>query len=245
MILIPAVDIYQGKCVRLFQGQFDQITYYDVEPDALCKRYSIAGASWLHLVNLDGAEDGSHFDFSTLRQLCEISGLNIQCGGGFRSQDNVQRALQIGVSRVVVGSLVLTDPETLKSCIRDYGTQSITLALDVRIQNGEPLLASHGWKEQSKQSLWDTLEEYSLLQISDVLCTDISKDGAMSGPNFDLYAECVKRFPNIHFQASGGIRDLDDLNALEQSGVAAAIVGRALYQNPKLLEGAQLYLPNA
>lgn len=243
MILIPAIDLYRGRCVRLFQGKFDHITYYDVEPDDLAKRYSIAGAKWLHLVNLDGAEEGSGFDYATLRQLCESTGLRIQCGGGFRTQESIQRALQIGVGRVVVGSLVLTEPDVVKACIHDYGTQCITLALDVRFQDGQPQLASHGWKEQSSQSLWDTLEEYSLQQITEVLCTDISKDGAMSGPNFDLYTQCVERFPNIRFQASGGVRNLDDLKQLEQCGVDAAIVGRALYEEPRLMTEAASYLP--
>lgn len=245
MILLPAIDLYQGRCVRLFQGDFEQITYYNDDPDALAKRYSIAGANWLHVVNLDGAQDGSDFDYARLRYLCDDTGIKIQCGGGFRTQQSVQRALQIGVSRVVIGSLVLTDPEVLKSCIHDYGAQCVTLALDVRIKQGQPLLATHGWTHQSKQLLWDTLEEYSALQISDVLCTDISKDGAMSGPNLDLYAECTERFPAIDFQASGGVRHFDDLAALEKTGVAAAVVGRALYQNSRLLEEARPYLPNA
>ena len=115
MILIPAIDIYQGRCVRLFQGSFDQVTYYDVDVDTLAKRYSIAGATWLHLVNLDGAKDGTLLDFGLLRSLCQINGLKIQCGGGFRDQATIQRALQIGPRRVVIGSLVLTDPDVLKN----------------------------------------------------------------------------------------------------------------------------------
>lgn len=245
MILIPAIDIYQGKCVRLFQGRFDKVTFYDVEPDTLAKRYSIAGARWLHLVNLDGAEDGTTLDFGVLRSLCQITELKVQCGGGLRTQDAVQRALQIGISRVVIGSLVLTDPEMVKNCVRDYGAEHITLALDVRINSGEPMIASHGWKQQSTTSLWQVLDDFALIGITDVLCTDISRDGAMAGPNVEFYQQCVQRYPNMEWQASGGVRDINDLNALAQSGVAAAIVGRALYQNPKLLEEARPFLQNA
>ena len=245
MILLPAIDLYQGRCVRLFQGDFEKVTYYNDEPDDLAKRYSIAGANWLHLVSLDGAEGGAGFDYAGLRYSCDSAGLKIQCGGGFRDQESVQRALQIGVNRVVIGSMVLTDPNTLKSCLHDYGPQCITLALDVRIKNGEPLLASHGWKKQSSQSLWDTLDEYAMLNATDVLCTDISKDGAMNGPNFELYAQCTERYPAIRFQASGGVRDFDDLITLSNTGVAAAVVGRALYNNPRLMEEAKQFLPNA
>ncbi len=245
MILIPAIDLYDGRCVRLFQGDFDQVTYYDVEPDTLAKRYSIAGAPWLHVVNLDGAKEGGELNYAQLRSLCQIHGLNIQCGGGLRSQEAIQRALQVGAQRAVVGSLVLSDPAALKTCLNDYGSEHITLALDIRITDGQPRLAIHGWQEQSDVTLWETLDEYSRIGLSDVLCTDISRDGAMQGPNFELYAECVERYPNIDFQASGGVRDINDLIALRDTGVAGAIVGRALYQNPKLLEEARPFLPNA
>ncbi|MFK8029135.1 MAG: 1-(5-phosphoribosyl)-5-[(5-phosphoribosylamino)methylideneamino]imidazole-4-carboxamide isomerase [Gammaproteobacteria bacterium] len=245
MIVIPAIDLYEGRCVRLFQGDFEQVTYYDTEPDTLAKRYTIAGAPWLHVVNLDGAKEGGSPDYAQLRTLCGIHGLNVQCGGGLRSQESIQRALQIGVQRAVIGSLVVSDPAALKNCLGDYGAEHITLALDVRITDNVPRLAIHGWQEQSTVTLWDTLDEYSRLGLTDVLCTDISRDGAMQGPNFELYAECVERFPNIDFQASGGVRGIEDLNALNDTGVAAAIVGRALYENPKLIEEARPFLPNA
>ncbi|NNF15130.1 MAG: 1-(5-phosphoribosyl)-5-[(5-phosphoribosylamino)methylideneamino] imidazole-4-carboxamide isomerase [Gammaproteobacteria bacterium] len=245
MKLIPAIDIYQGQCVRLLQGRFDQVTFFDVDPDTLAKRYSIAGADWMHLVNLDGAKDGESLDFDQLRTLSQINRLKIQCGGGFRNQETVQRALQIGVSRVVLGSLVLTAPETVKDCVRDYGAEHITLALDVRIENELPLVASHGWERQSTTSLWQVLDDFSRIGITDVLCTDISRDGAMGGPNLSLYRECTQRFPDIAWQASGGVRSIADLHALSDTGVAAAIVGRALYQNEKLLEEARPYLQNA
>lgn len=245
MIVIPAIDLYEGRCVRLFQGDFDQVTCYDTSPDTLAKRYAIAGAPWLHVVNLDGAKEGGTLDYALIRTLCQIHGLNVQCGGGLRSPEAIQRALQIGVQRAVIGSLVVSDPTALKSCLGDYGAEHITLALDVRLGDKGPTLAINGWQEQSEVSLWDTLDEFSRLGLSDVLCTDISRDGAMQGPNVELYAECVERFPNIDFQASGGVRGMDDLNALNEAGVAAAIVGRALYQNPKLLDEARPFLPNA
>lgn len=245
MILIPAIDLFQGHCVRLFQGDFEQVTYYDVDPDTLAKRYAISGASWLHLVNLDGAKEGGLPDFATLRALSQIEGLRLQCGGGLRSAATVQRALQVGVERAVVGSLVVSDPSALKQCIHDFGSEHITLALDVRLQDGTPQLASHGWKEQTDISLWTVLDEYAQLGINDVLCTDISRDGAMQGPNFELYAQCATRFPQIDFQASGGVRHLQDLEALNETGVSGAIVGRALYENPKFLEEARAFLPNA
>ncbi|MEM7081937.1 MAG: 1-(5-phosphoribosyl)-5-[(5-phosphoribosylamino)methylideneamino] imidazole-4-carboxamide isomerase, partial [Pseudomonadota bacterium] len=211
----------------------------------LAKRYAVAGSSWLHVVNLDGAREGGTIDYALLRSLCQIHGLHVQCGGGLRSAQSIQRALQIGVERAVVGSLVVSDPGALKTCLSDYGAEHITLALDVRIVDGEPRLAINGWQEQSTVTLWATLDEYANLGLSDVLCTDISRDGAMQGPNVELYAECVERYPQIDFQASGGVRGIDDLHALSDAGVAGAIVGRALYQRPKLLEEARSFLPNA
>lgn len=245
MILVPAIDLYQGKCVRLFQGRFDKVTFYDVAADTLAKRYAAAGARWLHLVNLDGAEDGTTMDFDLLRSICQIPDLKVQCGGGLRSQEAVQRALQIGIGSVVIGSLVLSDPDMVKNCVRDYGPEHITLALDVRLDSGEPMIASHGWKQQSTTTLWQVLDDFGPMGITDVLCTDISRDGAMAGPNVHFYQHCVERFPQMQWQASGGVRNIDDLNALAQSGVAAAIVGRALYQNPELLEEARPFLQSA
>jgi len=229
MRIIPAIDLQAGRCVRLLHGDFDKVTHYDVDPLLLARGYRDAGARWLHLVDLDGARRGEPVNDAVIRQLSALPGLSIQTGGGIRSHADLEAALARGASRVVLGSVALLDPAATAAWLQHYGAERLVLALDVRLDaGGQPRLASHGWTRQTEQGLWAALEFFCDAGLRHVLCTDIGRDGAMTGPNLDLYTECLRRFPSVQLQASGGVRNAADLRALEQAGVPWAIVGKAL-----------------
>ena len=246
MELIPAIDLYQGRCVRLLHGDFDKVTDYPDSPEQLLRAYRDAGAATLHVVDLDGAREGRPVNSAILATLAAQGGMEVQVGGGLRTAAAVAAILETGVARAVVGSTAINAPATVLEWSRRHGGQRLVLALDVRLDDeGVPRLASHGWQQQQEISLWELLDIYVDSDIRHVLCTDIGRDGAMSGPNLALYAECCQRFPAFLFQASGGVRRLDDLHELEATGVAGAISGRALLEGDLRLEEARTFLPNA
>ncbi len=229
MKVIPAIDLKEGKCVRLFQGDFDKTTEYSSNPAAIGQRFSALDVEDLHIVDLDGARTGTQHHQSVVTDIAAQSGLAVQLGGGVRKRDDVARWLDAGVTRCVVGSTAIKDPETVQQWLRDFGTDAIVLALDVRLGPSDaPMLTTQGWSEESGVLLWDCIDSYCEAGVQHVLCTDVSRDGAMSGPNFDLYAEMLERYPDLKLQASGGIRNIDDLRGLRDLGVPAAITGRAL-----------------
>ncbi|MEI8298887.1 MAG: 1-(5-phosphoribosyl)-5-[(5-phosphoribosylamino)methylideneamino]imidazole-4-carboxamide isomerase [Pseudomonadota bacterium] len=246
MQLIPAIDLKDGRCVRLYQGDFAAETRYDVTPEGLYERFADLGASWLHVVDLDGARDGAQAHLPLIAELAGRGRLKMQVGGGLRSREAIERTLAAGASRVVIGSLAVTDPDLVAGWLRKLGPDAIVLALDVRLDaDGMPRLATHGWLEQSTLVLWDVVARYIDAGLQHVLCTDVGCDGALSGPNFDLYVEAVRRCPAVQWQASGGVRDARDLWALAGGGVAAAVSGRALLENRMTAEELQPFLPAA
>ncbi len=245
MMVIPAIDLYRGRVVRLFQGSYDAATYYDALPVELATQYASAGTSLLHVVDLDGAKSEGQDNKSLVQQMCAIPNLEIQTGGGVRSEEDVQSYLDSGVSRVVVGSLAVKQPDTVLKWLRRFGGQRLTLALDVRLDdNNVPRIATHGWQKQSDTSLWEALEYFSDFLIH-TLCTDIARDGALMGPNAALYRECTRRFPSIQLQASGGVRDIQDIVDLEPTGVAGVITGKALLEQRLKFEEIRPFLRNA
>ena len=246
MQLIPAIDLRDGQCVRLLQGDFAAETRYPVSPESLYERYAGLGARWLHVVDLDGARDGTQAHLAVIRALADRGRLLLQVGGGLRERVAIERTLAAGASRVVIGSLAVTDPDVVRGWLRKLGAEAIVLALDVRLdERGQPRVATHGWREQSRLLLWDVVARYTEAGLRHVLCTDVGRDGALGGPNFDLYVEAVRRFPAIEWQASGGVRDARDLWSLRDGGVAAALSGRALLE--ERMGGAELkpFLPAA
>ena len=246
MQLIPAIDLREGRCVRLYQGDFGAETRYPVEPLALAQRYRELGAHWLHVVDLDGARDGVSGNAPQIRRITGLPGLSLQVGGGLRDAASVQATLEAGVARAVVGSAAVTQPDDVMDWMRRFGADRITLAFDVRIDTqGVPCLTTHGWREQTRQSLWEAVQRFQAAGLVHVLCTDVSRDGALSGPSLDLYREAVRRFPDIRWQASGGIRDAADLAALAQTGVSGAISGRALLEDRMPPQELRRFLPNA
>jgi phosphoribosylformimino-5-aminoimidazole carboxamide ribotide isomerase len=246
MQLIPAIDLKDGRCVRLHQGDFAAETRYDVTPEGLYERFADFGAEYLHVVDLDGARDGAQAHLGVIDTLARRGRLKLQVGGGLRERSALERTLAAGASRVVIGSLAVTDPDLVAGWLRRYGAEAIVLALDVRLgADGTPRLATHGWVTQSPISLWDAVARYVGAGLRHVLCTDVACDGALTGPNFDLYVEAIRRFPAIAWQASGGVRDARDLWALAGGGVAAAISGRALLENRIPAEELKPFLPAA
>jgi len=230
MDLIPAIDLKNGACVRLYQGRFDEVTEYPDDPEALAVRYAGLGAGWVHCVDLDGARDGSAGNLDIIRRLAARLPGQIQVGGGVRDRAAVDRLLTAGAGRVVIGSLAVEQADLVIEWLTELGAERLVLALDVSCAGIEPMLVSRGWVEQSKVRLWQALEDFQAAGARHVLCTDVSRDGAFTGPNVGLYRDCVRRFPELCFQASGGVRDIADLEQLASAGVGAAIVGRALLE---------------
>jgi phosphoribosylformimino-5-aminoimidazole carboxamide ribotide isomerase len=246
MILIPSIDLRNGRCVRLLKGDFDRETRYDLEPHELLQRYRALGATWLHVVDLDGARDGLLANRSVIVRLASQKALNIQVGGGVRSAAVVDDLLRNGIDRVIVGSAAVENPTEVQAWFKKYGAEKIGLAFDIRHDAaGVPRVLTRGWTKESKLTLWEAIESYLPHGLEHVLCTDVELDGALQGPAVALYAEAVKRYPQIAWQASGGVRNAADLAALAATGSAAAISGKALLE--ELIKPSELapFLPNA
>ncbi|SJN54503.1 1-(5-phosphoribosyl)-5-[(5-phosphoribosylamino)methylideneamino] imidazole-4-carboxamide isomerase [Vibrio ruber DSM 16370] len=228
-MIIPALDLIDGQVVRLFQGDYGQVTEYKVDPVEQFNRYHQAGADWLHLVDLTGAKDTAARQLDLIARLLAGTPANIQIGGGVRAEQDVVDLLQAGAQRVVVGSTAVKQPEMVKTWMTTYGPEKIVLALDINIDaNGQRRVAISGWQEDSGATIESLIEDYLTVGLKHVLCTDISRDGTLSGSNVDLYIDLCRQYPQIAFQSSGGIGSLDDIQALKGSGVAGVIVGRAL-----------------
>ncbi len=246
MRLIPAIDLRGGRCVRLLRGDFAAETRYEAEPVELLARYRGYGADWLHIVDLDGARDGSGGNRTVIAALAAEPGIHLQVGGGLRNFAAVQDVLALGAARAVVGSAAWTEPEEVRRWLRHFGSDRIALAFDVRFDDARtPCIATHGWVRQSTLPLWDAVAGFLDAGLAHVLCTDVSRDGALSGPNVALYAGAARRHPEIAWQASGGIRDARDLRALAECGAAAAISGKALLEQRIPIEELAPFLPNA
>lgn len=230
-MIIPALDLIEGKVVRLHQGDYATQRQYSDSPLALYQHYEQQGAQMLHLVDLTGAKNPSLRQISLLKTL--VTGVNVpvQVGGGIRTEEDVKSLLDAGVSRVVIGSSAVSEPEKVQTWFQRYGSDTIVLALDVRIDaEGKKWVAVSGWQQNSPYTLEEIIDLYQHVGLKHVLCTDISRDGTLAGANINLYSEISQRFPQIQFQASGGIGGLADIATLPSSGVAGVIVGRALLE---------------
>ncbi len=249
MLLIPSIDLLGGKCVRLLRGEFDQETRYQLEPHELLLRYRGLGATWLHIVDLDGARDGVDADVvnrKLIERLAAQSAVRLQVGGGVRTAPVIDLLLRSGVSRVVVGSTAVERPDEVAGWLQHYGPDRLCLAFDLRFDGeGVPRLHTRGWRQATARTLWEAVEEFAAQGLNHVLCTDIERDGALAGPNVALYREALRRFPAIQWQASGGIASGADLSALAACGVPAAISGTALLQERISIEELRPFLPNA
>ncbi|MGH8179759.1 MAG: 1-(5-phosphoribosyl)-5-[(5-phosphoribosylamino)methylideneamino]imidazole-4-carboxamide isomerase [Steroidobacteraceae bacterium] len=231
MLLIPAIDLRGGRCVRLYQGDFAAETRYEHTPRELLEKYRALGASWVHVVDLDGARDGVSANREVIAELAAQGLARLQVGGGIRSPQVIEDLISSGVERVVIGSAAVERPDEVITWASRFGADRICLALDVRHDSdAQPQVRTRGWKSATAISLWKALAPYPAAVVRHVLCTDIERDGALTGPNLDLYRDAVARFPHIAWQASGGVRDAGDLAALERIGAAAAVSGKALLE---------------
>jgi phosphoribosylformimino-5-aminoimidazole carboxamide ribotide isomerase len=246
MEVIPALDLLGGRCVRLYQGDFNQVTVYDENPVDLARRYRDAGMHRLHVVDLDGARSGEPGNLDLIAELTGDLGLAVQIGGGLRDLERVRTLLDTGASRVVIGSAAVTDPQMVIGWINELGAERVIPAFDVKLnQQGEPVVQTHGWTKNSEQTLWELMDCYAGTGAMDFLCTDISKDGTLAGPNVELYASCTERYPQARIIASGGVAGFDDLIALKRTGASAVVTGKALLDSRLQLEEIQRFLQNA
>ncbi len=245
-MMIPAIDLINGEVVRLFQGDYAQKTNYQYTVQERQQAYAASGATVMHFVDLDGAKDSTKRQLATLKTVVKHPSMTIQVGGGVRCEGDVKQLLALGADRVVIGSLAIKQPELVTQWLKTYGNEKIVLALDIKIDaEGNKTLPTHGWIEDSGVNLEDLLAQYQDAGIKHVLCTDISKDGTLTGTNVDLYTEVCAKYPDIDWQASGGIGSLDDIKALIPTGVSGVILGRSLLEGKFTLEEAIACWPNA
>ncbi len=226
----PAIDVRDGAVVRLKQGDYAQQTTYQSTPLELAQRYAEDGAHWLHLVDLDAARDGGYTLAPLLADIAKITTLKVQTGGGIRNRDDVQRVLDAGAARVVVGSLAVREPDTVAGWLAGFGAQRLTVALDTRFIDGQWRLPLHGWTDLSDRTLDELATFYAAAGLAHLLCTDIGRDGMLAGPNLSLYAHLAGITPGVAVQASGGIRNVADIAAARLQGCGGAILGKALLE---------------
>jgi len=229
MQLIPAIDLLDGRCVRLLHGDFEKVTHYPSLPDELASSYADAGAQWLHVVDLAASRDGTDANTSALFRLLGQAPQSVQTGGGVRSNEDIINRLDAGAERVVIGSLCVTDTRSFIGWLEYFGAEKLVAALDInKDEKDMPWPRIHGWTSRGDRNLWQLLDELSAGGLRHLLCTDISRDGALSGPNLDLYSEITSRYPQLQLQASGGVSNLADLEQLKSTGATGVITGKAL-----------------
>lgn len=226
MRIIPAIDIIDGKCVRLTQGDYAQKVIYNEDPLAVATKFEAAGLKYLHLVDLDGAKAGRVINWGVIESLTRETSLQIDFGGGIKTEAELTRLFRSGVKQVNLGSIAVKNPALVQGWIKLYGSHKIILSADVKDEN----ISINGWLENSTISIIDFLKEYQDKGIQFVTCTDIRTDGMLQGPNVGLYKKLLSRFPTIKLIASGGVSGIHDLDALKEAGVDGVIVGKAIYE---------------
>ncbi len=223
MNIIPAIDLIGGKAVRLIKGDYNRVTVYSDAPVEVAKSFEAQGATLLHVVDLDGAKEGSTANFETIAQIVKQTTLSVEVGGGIRSMDTIKKYVEIGVDRVIIGTAAVTDPAFLEEAVKTY-PEHVTVGVDIK----DGMVAIKGWLEVSSLSCFDFCQKMQDLGVKTIICTDISKDGMMSGTNRELYRDLYKQF-SLNIVASGGVSSMDDVVALSKMGIWGAIVGKAIY----------------
>lgn len=224
MNIFPAIDIIDGKAVRLFKGDYNQKTVYNNSPLEVAKEFEKSGAKFLHLVDLDGAKSGDTPNFELIKSIAQNTSLKIEIGGGIRSDAVIKKYLDAGVMRVILGTIAIENPEFTENAVKKYGD---AIAVGIDIQDG--FVATRGWTEISKVSCDEMFSRMESLGVKTVICTDISKDGAMSGTNLELYRDLSEKY-SIDIVASGGVSSISDIKALREMNMYGAILGKALYE---------------
>ena len=223
MYIYPAIDLYAGKAVRLYKGDYAQMTVYSENPAEVAKAFRAAGAKHIHLVDLEGAKKGTPANLETIQKIMAAADLFVEVGGGIRTMETVEQDLAIGVDRVILGTAAVTDPAFLKEAVAKYG-EKIAVGVDLK----EGYVAIKGWTETSRLTADAFFSQMEALGVATVICTDISRDGAMKGTNRELYRELSRKF-SIDLIASGGVSNLEDVAALKEMGLHGAIIGKAYY----------------
>ena len=223
MLIFPAIDLYDKKAVRLFKGDYNKMTVYSENPLEVAKGFKAAGAEYIHMVDLEGAKDGTTPNFDIVASVAKESGLKVEIGGGIRNEETVKKYIDAGVMRVILGTAALNDREFLESVCKKYGDK---IAVGADLKDGQ--VAVKGWLETSKVSGMDFLAQMESLGVKTVICTDISRDGAMRGTNRELYKELSEKF-SMDIVASGGVSTIEDIKALREMNLYGAIVGKAIY----------------
>ena len=238
-MIFPAMDLMDGGCVRLLKGDFDARTNYDADPIEVARGYAAAGAEWMHIVDLDGAKNGKAEQSDLILEIANSANIKVQTGGGIRDLEHVQKLLNGGVDRVVIGSLAVTNPQMVKHWIRELGPEAICVALDVNQGNdGEYRPATKGWTEASEKTLWEVIDGYLGTGLRTILVTDIGRDGMQKGGNVALYKRIQKDFPTLDLITSGGVGTLAHVKKLKAIKPYGVIIGKALYEGSFTLDDA-------
>jgi phosphoribosylformimino-5-aminoimidazole carboxamide ribotide isomerase len=227
MEIIPAIDLIDGKCVRLTEGDFTQKTIYNESPVEVAKQFEAAGLKRLHLVDLDGAKAGKVINWNVLEGITRETSLVVDFGGGIKTVDEVQKVFDLGARYATIGSIAVKNESLLLAWFEKYGADKFLVGADVKNEK----LAIGGWLETTGVDIIDFISKYMSHGIRQLFCTDVSKDGKMEGPSLDLYRKIIQHFPQLHFIASGGVSSIEDLNALKEIGCKGVIVGKAIYEN--------------
>lgn len=224
--LIPAIDIIDGKCVRLSEGDYDRKKVYSESPAEVAHLFEAIGYRRLHVVDLDGAKSRHIVNDNVLREIASSTSLKVDFGGGIKTEEDIEKAFTAGASMVTIGSIAVSQPDMLIGWIEKYGADRIILGADVR----DGKISINGWKEDSSKDLLPFLKFYVDKGITQVLCTDISKDGMLAGPATNLYKQVMEAFPTLHLIASGGVASIDDIKQLNKDGIPAVVFGKAIYE---------------
>ena len=224
--LIPAIDIIDGQCVRLTKGNYDQKTVYRDSPAEVASEFEALGFKRLHMVDLDGAKSRHIVNSQVLHRVTTETQLIVDFGGGIKTDEDIEKAFHAGASMVTIGSIAVTQPERFMGWLDKYGAEKMILGADVRLGK----ISINGWKEDSSEDLLPFLKKYVDAGVRNVLCTEISRDGTLTGPAIDLYRQIMNTYPDLHLIASGGVSSMDDIIALDEAGVPAVVFGKAIYE---------------
>ena len=238
MRIIPAIDIIDGKCVRLSKGDYNTKKIYNEDPLEVAKSFEAHGIKYLHLVDLDGAKSSHIVNHKILESIASKTSLNVDFGGGLKTDKDLEIAFECGANQITGGSIAVKNPEIFKSWLTKFGAEKIILGADAR----NKMIAVSGWLEESKQEVIPFIQNFEIEGIKYVICTDISKDGMLEGPSFDLYAEILDETKDIKLIASGGISHFDELSKLQELGCEGVVIGKAIYENRISLKQLENYI---
>ena len=235
--VIPAIDLIDGKCVRLTQGDYSQKTSYHDHPLEVAKKYADHGFRRLHLVDLDGAKAKKIINHKVLEAICAKTSLEVDFGGGLQSEEDLRIAFECGAKQITGGSIAVKDEDMFTHWLKVYGGEKIILGTDTK----DKKIAVHGWQETSTISIFDILDKYIPLGVSYTISTDVAKDGLLQGPSFELYKELQEKYPDLNVIASGGVSNIDDIHKLDEMGIYGVVVGKAIYENRISLTDLSIY----